>query len=632
MKAFRVRDTRLPVSLLCIVAILTSIGCTAFIPGAVFGQGRIIEVAVVDFLNTSKMPGKMFGKMATDAVVVELFRSGKFNVTSGDTLQAKMQELGYSVPLTPGLSQRLGQEVGANCVISGELDHIKIDKDKNQAEVRLKVAMRDVASGELVNGAIAVGRSYPHVGYTADEDKLLVEAISDAARIAVETMVQYILPEATVLSSVGTTEVLLNKGSQEGIEVGMEMIVLRRSEGGQDEVVGRVKVSRVTDTDSIATVIRAPKGVKPEDRVRAIFEMPSAKDVTSTQPPVRPSEQRKQISRGSRLAWAILGLLAIGALFKGGGDQPETVPGVTAQAGALPDINPHESDVGILITWNAPRNIGLVNIREFHVWRDNWGNPTSGGQGTMAPVLAPGVNTIGPVAGFDYGVVDEPSPRTVDAWHYPSLDHTTLEEADMSMSGITIGRPHRYYVSCVYQRVNPTTGNITYWETPPVAAGIATALNRPICQPITMGMGDLNDITFEWESSGGADTYCIEVSKSPNFERDVTWVYQFVQRTSMDGVLMSKTFTNVLRDRNGNLVPELQGIQNGDTLYWRVGARNSADRPGPIPAGPSPQKDGPKNTRYIYSLMEQFTVELPPSPPGVEDGGSDGGGTPPTPF
>ncbi len=612
MKAFRVRDTRLPVSLLCIVAILTSIGCTAFVPVVAFGQGRIIEVAVLDFLNTSSMPGRMFGKMASDAVVVELFRTGKFNVTSGDTLQAKMQELGYTIPLTPGLSQRLGQEVGANCVISGEVDRIKIDKGKNQAEVRLKVMMRDVASGELVNGAIAVGRSHPHVGYTADEDKLLLEAISDAARIAVETMVQYILPEATVLSSMGTTEVLLNKGSQEGIEVGMEMIVLRRGEGGQDEVVGRIKVSKVTDTDSVATVIRAPKGVKPEDRVRAIFEMPSVKDVTGTQAPIRPSEQRKKISQGTKLAWAIVGLLAIGALFGGGGDKPETVPAVTAQAGALPDITPHESDVGILITWNAPRGIGLVNIREFHVWRDNWGNPTSGGQNTMAPVLAPGINTIGPVAGFDYGVVDEPSPRTVDPWHYPSLDHTALEESD--------------------QRINPTTGNITYWETTPVAAGIATALNRPICQPITMGMGDLNDITFEWESSGGADTYCIEVSKSPNFERDVTWVYQFVQRTSMDGVLMSKTFTNVLRDRNGNLVPELQGIQNGDTLYWRVGARNSVDRPGPVPAGPSPQKDGPKNTRYIYSLMEQFTVELPPSPPGGGDGGDDGGGTPPTPF
>jgi hypothetical protein len=105
----------------------------------------------------------------------------------------------------------------------------------------------------------------------------------------------------------------------------------------------------------------------------------------------------------------------------------------------------------------------------------------------------------------------------------------------------------------------------------------------------------------------------------------------------LDHQPLSKTFLNVL-----NLAPELSAVQPGDRIYWRVGARRKADRPGPYPAGMqysplSAASDGAKNTRFIYSAvvdMLSFLVpEGAPGPPPGDGSGGDGGINPPgTPF
>ena len=633
MKPFRESEARLPVSVLCIVALCTSIICTTLGPVPASAQGRIMQVAVIDFANNSKVPGRVYSKMATDAVVVELVRSGKFTAFTSEMVESKMQALGYQPPLTPTLEHRLGQELGADAVVGGEINAIKVDKDKRVAEVRLVVRMLDVASGELINGAIAVGKSHSRVGY-GDEDQLLIEAIQDAARNAVDMMVRYILPEATVLNPIGANEVLLNKGSQEGIEPGMEMIVLRRSETGEDEVVGRIKITKVTDTDAVATVIRAPKGVKPEDRARAIFQMPTIKEGVLGEP-VRPSELKKGISKGTKLLFALAGLLAVGLIFNGGGNEHESIPGVTAQAGVSGDIitPDYGSDVGVMVSWNKPRNIRTMDIIEYHVWRNNRGtNLGSAGAGTEVPIATPQFTQAPAFAGWDHAITLEPVGISHNEWH--AADPDTHELVDVSndelIPPLEIGKPSQYWVSCLYKRISPRDGTVTYWETSNTGSGVATCLNRPVLRPSFTETSDLSNITFEWESCGGADRYVIEVSRTDSFERDKTWVYTIVQRTAADGIPMSCNLVNKIMDANGVIVKELAGVSEGDVLYWRVGARNSADRPGPFPAGPSPQADGPKNTRYIYSYPESFVVEQPPSPGGTS-GGDSGGDLPPVP-
>lgn len=634
MRPFRSHATRWPISVLCILSLGLSLCTAVILVPAVHAQGSISQVAVIDFKNGSKMPGQMFGRMATDAVVLELIRSGKFGVIPSDSLDATMKQLGYDANMNESAMVRLGQETEATSVVSGEVLSIKVDKDKKKAEARIAVKLLDVASGEIVNGAVASGISQPRIGYTADDDKMLVEAIKDAARNAVESMVSYIIPEATVLNSVGTREVLLNKGAQEGIEAGMEMIVLRRMDGGKEEVVGRIKITKVSDSDSMGMILKAPRGVKPEDRVRAVYKMPDYSDNDRVAAPRKTS--RKGLTNGSKLLWGLVALVGIAALMKpGSGNSAEQVPGAVAMAGTEPFVQGRREDSGIMLAWNTPPHVAKDDIYEWHIWMDNYSNVPVGSDGpSNGPVLAVGRDSAMPrsttCGRFDHTTV-------IDTWGWAPFSYSYAVPEDHSlgsvsideMDGITIGRTHTFWVTALYRRLNPSTGEYTWWETSPVLAGRATLVTRPTCvEPDAAANLPLNSITFDWSPSQGADLYRIEVSTDMDFARSKTWCKD-VRKIAPP---YSLTVINEL-----NNAPEFAGVQADQVLYWRVGARKSSDTPGPYPhgEGANAAASGPKNTRFIYcDQIFQFTVD---APPGSNPGGGGGGGggdddIPPSPF
>lgn len=611
-----------------------------------------MEVSVVDFRNTSKVPNEMFGTMGTDAVVVELLRSGKFSVTTADALQGKMEELGYKVKedrvpkvvMTQSMMVRLGQEVGADAVVTGEITSIKVDGNK-KAEARISIRMLDVASGVWMNGAIATGTSNPRIGYTADkETDLIIEAINNAARQAVESMVQYIIPEATIIGTFGADEVLLNKGAQDGIQNGMELIVLRRSETGQDEVVGKIKIVNASDTDARASILSSTRGLKPEDRVRAVFELPKDTGAASSSKAPR-NDTQKKIAKGTNMLWGLVALVGIAALFKGGGQEGEKIPSASAMAGKSPDVTSIFSDGGILIVWNDPKPIRVQDIQQYHIWRDATG--LSGPQGSSTTNVGPmrisdrvtASSMTTPVGTFEHAAVDEPSTIDMD-YVYPAADHASLASGHVKSDiPMATGVPHQYWVSVVYGRhTTDSSGKevITYWETDPAPCGRATLVSRPVPESpgstVPTEYIDLANITFQWRGSAGADQYVIELSPSPDFKRSETWVDVIYQPTAQDSTLFTKTYTNVLKNATtGQVVTELANVKPGDTLYWRVGARNRLDTPGPVPALPTPQISGPKNTRYMYndsSLIHMFMTvpDLPGPPPDSGTGGTDSGG------
>ena len=51
-------------------------------------------------------------------------------------------------------------------------------------------------------------------------------------------------------------------------------------------------------------------------------------------------------------------------------------------------------------------------------------------------------------------------------------------------------------------------------------------------------------------------------------------------------------------------------------LYWRVGARNDADRPGPVDWITSSAGNGDRTYRWVYTGIRSFTpADMPPPPP-----------------
>lgn len=639
MKPFRISAARSPISLICMVLLILPVIGMVLAPAPASAQLGTMEVAVVDFRNVSKMPNAMFTTMTTDAVVVELLRSGKFSVVTADALQSKMEELGYknkgertsSIILTPSMMVRLGQEIGANGIISGDITSITVDTAKKKAVVHVVVRLLDVTSGEYINGAAATGESYPRIGYTPDkETDWIIEAINNASRKAVETMIQYIIPEATITGTVENNEVLLNKGSRDGLAVGMEMIVTRRGEAGAEEVVGRVKITSLSPTDARAKVLRSMRGAQPEDRVRAVYSPPdNGKD--STDQSERGGKTTK-IAAGSKFLTTVALIAGLAILLKPGSGSAGISSSAVAAAFANPtDISSSFGDGGIVVLWNTPKFIRTQDIVEYHLWRDSTGVQVGLGDKVTGavPVRVPqiGFPVNGPLGKFDNNTVDDPVSASI-AFQFPSTsDPTSLSTGNATTQALTQGVSHNYWISCVYKK-NPITANgvVSFAETTPTYAGRATMFaQRPA--PVSPGsltaseVVDLSNVTFQWQGSRSADSdvsYVIEVAPDQSFVRSATWVSGPIRfNTSQDGQLFTKTFTNIL-----NTSPELKNIPADSTLYWRVGARATSDTPGPYPAGNglNARNGGPKSTRYIYNDPSNgfsfLTLGGPPVNPG----------------
>jgi len=96
----------------------------------------------------------------------------------------------------------------------------------------------------------------------------------------------------------------------------------------------------------------------------------------------------------------------------------------------------------------------------------------------------------------------------------------------------------------------------------------------------------------------------VEVSTDPTFrDRNRTFVSNEILSTAAGGSPVSTERINL----ETALLNRLGLVGQRVTLYWRVGARNLYDDPGPIP--------GPGGLRYVWSRPFEFTTqELPPSP------------------
>lgn len=575
------------------------------------------NVAVLDFANQSKVGDSLVSRLATDAVVVELTNSNKFSVVTRKQLDEAMSDLDLHPPLSLTDVLRVGEKLSVNSVVVGEIKDVSVTDKPRQARVELSIRLLDAATGEPINGAIARGTSAPRATFTGDDDVLVTEAINNAAYVGVKRMVDYIIPEATVLNAVGQTEVLLNRGAQDGITKGMEMIVSR-----DNEVIGKIRVRDVSNNDAQAVVVSAVRGVRPQDTARAIFKLPQTAPAGYGEPAAKISGGvigGEKKGGAGKLLGIVAGIALLAALAGGHKSNGESVGGgITAEAGVAPTLATPSGLPGVRVSLDQ-RRFG-ANLLQYKIWRSDQALPVWATAPGAAFVTDYQLATGATAPAFNYMTVDPNSPSTAPA------------STAGTFTGITPGTTYTYSVSMVYKRIlslsstdsssssssssSTTTGSVTYVyeESLPEVAGTVTPLARVTRADMTEPALNATDVdpssvSFEWKSTLGADTYVLEVAKDPAFrnmiytsetERPITW------SPSSTGEVISfqpnaTTFASAFTSA---------GITSASTIYWRVGAKNSGDRPGPI-------ADSVTGKRLIYGEVSQFKVrEEPPAPPG----------------
>jgi len=562
-----------------IVALVSSIAPTRLRSPAAADLMPTYSVGVVDFVNESGVQGELLARLATDAVVVEMAKTNRYDVSiTRAMIKAEMEKLDLRPPLTKLGLVRLGEALNADAMLEGSVKSVRLTGTgaDRRASVTLVVQMIDQASGEIINGAVQTGTSSARVGYAADDDSLITEAVNNAAFLCVKTMVDYIIPEATVMMNIGQNQVMLNRGARHGIKPGMRMIVLRKR-----EIIGYVEVQRVSAIDSDAKVIKSMRGIQPEDKVRAIFEMPAVGPIAKSEPlpsGAPPGRGRRGDTLG-KISKFVLGaaiVLGIAQLFRPGrGSEP--APTISA------------ADSPTVITWDPKKYSHGQNVLEYQILRDNFTD-------TAQPV-----KVLRDPSAIDAGRTDVRSlygtttPINVTYYRLDSNPATSYTEVTATVPPEPYGTTHTYQVRVLYRLTKTststdgttggttTTTTSTYYYTPVSNSITATAIEPvsytdivspaydPGVGPPEVLVSDLQSgaMNFEWRRKDGADVYYVKVEpvvpgtgpvwqSSTIYETGPTVSLPAAMRADLANLLSNPSYADV-------------------TMRWKVYCRHQAD-------------------------------------------------------
>jgi len=597
--------------------------------------GNEQSAIIVQFENKSGVQGARLSNFATTAVSNELEGQGRFQFVAARDVARVAEEDGVKAPYDQVALSRIASKLGASSIVTGEVAFVRSDTKGGAKTVRvgLKVRVTEANSGDLLNGAAQIGTAVARPGQ--DEYSLIEEAARNAAVLAAKEVMAYTLPEGIVLNLVGgkgsEVQVLINKGSRDGIKDGMQMIVFR-----EKQRVGKIQVTATLVSDSEAKILENNYGFQPEDKVRAIFPMP---DFSAAGNVVRGQDHPKASmgSLGKVLVVLLAGVVIWAAV---GGGSNTSVTGVTAEA----DVQ--NGAPAVRIMWRD--NLFAGNTLEYQVWRNPdapynmTGIPvasTTGNGRTYEDLPAPysfwdGVRSFMRPAGSTS--TSSGTTNNGGQGNATSVTPSTTQETP----GFTPGQTYLYAINSVLRRTftpsassssnsgstnNGTSSEDIYSEV--VNSGQVTPV-RPAelgTTPQDLATNvDLGQFNPTWLSTAGADVFVVEVSTDRSFtNRNLIYQTPIIYSTAprADGVTQAlqaavNLQTNAVLLRDAVFTNFIQRGGAKPTLFWRVGARNDSDRPGPVHWISRNHSDGDRTFRFVYSQIRSFTpADLPPRPP-----------------
>ncbi len=315
--------------------------------GSALGSDPAERVGVLEFINDSNRFGQIVTKNATSAFIMECNKTEKvFQVeASPEEVNAKMEELGIRYPASQADCVLLATELELDGMVQGYISSITVRGSGSNKVATANVAIQyiDRACGEILMGTSAKGESSARIGFTADEDTLVIEAIKKAINAAYYNLSNYSIPKATIHANEGNDKVILNAGVRNNLYPGLRMVVMRGAYPMQDEnledstivtemrVVGYIEILSVGSIDSIGKIIKQNVGVKPEDICYGLYDnvyvskYSPVEEATSSVNTKAAQANAKRKAAATNIGYIVLGvaaLIGLASLFSSkGGDE-----------------------------------------------------------------------------------------------------------------------------------------------------------------------------------------------------------------------------------------------------------------------------------------------------------------------
>lgn len=541
---------------------------------------RLPVWAFVEFENKGPQNAEI-GKAAAMALSNEFGKRQTVDILPLDTVSRTVEQLGLRIPITRASDlSRLGQELDATLIVSGEVVNYRVESSGSdkQAQVLVRVFVKDVASGITINGSAVSGRSGFRASST-EASALINEALGDAAFKAVQDIESRRISTATVTSTLDG-RALLDKGLRDGLKGGMNVIVTR---GREQVAVGRI--SSVDDDSAVVTPNSGQvfKGIRSGDKVRVVFDVANLSPNFGANGDAKVAQPRKRSNNQGLIAVLVL-VVVLGLLLGQGRSGSTELLKVRSQAYTGGDDVP-----AVRISWTRDTFLRNNNIVRFMVWRDDISTgPVAVAQGSNASFVDDRSDLAYAVAAGNVATEVDGLPVFGSSGACEEEDATTDAS---TATPLVSGRPYRYSVQVTYRipgldlPTPPDDAEFCYFLSNKVASqGAVTPFRRtvqraPLAEFSVPVVGPAaGRVTFQYESnrasSGGsaiAIEYVIQTSPSPTFNSRTSIVDRSVDTSTAFGNTITRTSVDIL--------PQLQALTAADNgrLYWRVGVRNVDD-------------------------------------------------------
>ncbi|MHB0996232.1 MAG: CsgG/HfaB family protein [Elusimicrobiales bacterium] len=267
-----------------------SVSETEKVESAVTGPKR--RIGVVEFENKSAYGQGRLGGAASDILVTELVKSGKFIVVERDRLNKIMEEQKFQSQgmIDAQTAVKIGQVLGLEAIVVGSVSQFGVKKEgsdyllaqsKQQvAEVSVDLRLIDVQSGQVILADSGKGTakskksSFLGMGTKGGYDETLEgEALRGALVQFVTNIASQLNKKAwsCMVADAYNDELYLNAGQDSGVQPGLKLDCFRQGAeirdprsnlviGHREEYIGRAVVERYCGEGGDCAVARVQKG------------------------------------------------------------------------------------------------------------------------------------------------------------------------------------------------------------------------------------------------------------------------------------------------------------------------------------------------------------------------------------
>lgn len=223
--------------------------------------GPKYRIGVMDFENKTAYGQNRLGTSASDILITELVKSGKFVVIERDKLEKLLQEqnMGTSGALDPATAAKAGKILGLNAIVTGAIsqfgakkegaDYLLVQSKRRVVEATVDIRVVDAETGEILYADSGKGESKKKTGQVlglgtrSSYDETME---GEALRAAIVKFTKNIIsqvnkkPWSCRVADVEGSQIFLNAGTVSGLKEGQKLEVFHVGRAIKDPTTGRI--------------------------------------------------------------------------------------------------------------------------------------------------------------------------------------------------------------------------------------------------------------------------------------------------------------------------------------------------------------------------------------------------------